>query len=144
MTSTPASDASFLMAASLSLPNGSESHSKVSRVIFHSCGKKECVTTTLCCKWMNMYIQQNKNVLNMSEFFMANRNLFLMNAITNTIQSNKVLSTAVSYQTFFISLLSLCRSRFAIHIIFHFGTNKRSPPPIIHLAETINSYESQL
>lgn len=37
MTSTPASMANFLMAASLSLPKGSESYSKVSREIFHSC-----------------------------------------------------------------------------------------------------------
>lgn len=36
MTSTPASIANFLMAASLSLPKGSESYSKVSREIFHS------------------------------------------------------------------------------------------------------------
>lgn len=41
MTSTPASMANFLMAASLSLPKGSESYSKVSREIFHSCTEKK-------------------------------------------------------------------------------------------------------
>jgi len=41
MTSTPASVASFLMAASRSLPNGSESYSKVNREIFHSWDRHE-------------------------------------------------------------------------------------------------------
>lgn len=41
MTSTPASMASFLMAASLSLPKGSESYSKVSREIFHSWSREK-------------------------------------------------------------------------------------------------------
>lgn len=44
MTSTPASLANFLIAASLSFPNGSESYSIESFVIFHSCN-----TTQKCC-----------------------------------------------------------------------------------------------
>lgn len=41
MTSTPASLASFLIAASLSFPNGSESYSIESFAIFHSCNTKQ-------------------------------------------------------------------------------------------------------
>lgn len=44
MTSTPASLASFLIAASLSFPNGSESYSIESFAIFHSCNAKKTHT----------------------------------------------------------------------------------------------------
>lgn len=56
MTSTPASDASFFMAASRSFPNGSESHSNVSRDTFHS-WHKQIITLniyTKCCFYQNV------------------------------------------------------------------------------------------
>lgn len=61
MTSTPASIASFLIAASLSFPNGSESYSKVNLDIFHSC-KNRLQTLNSYSKKSGKWIELNCNV----------------------------------------------------------------------------------
>lgn len=61
MTSTPASIASFFIAASLSFPNGSESYSKVNLDIFHSC-KNRLQTLDSYSKKSGQWIELNCNV----------------------------------------------------------------------------------